>query len=168
MCKLCISTELGSDKPKISELHDHVRGVIAPQWYDLGIQLLDDEHTEKLDVIQSNHRDSEQCCTAMFQCWLKVDKAASWDKLITALKHVSHVTLAEKIKAMTSKGGVGMSTYIVLILYMHACMYICYYTSTVYVCTHIATYNIGCLSKAQNGVTGYFPSTVRIWPKCNY
>ena len=92
----------------MSELHDHVRGVIAPQWYDLGIQLLDDEGAEKLDVIQSDHKgDSEKCCTAMFKYWRKVDKTASWNKLITALEHVSHVTLAAKIKKMTSKGGTG-------------------------------------------------------------
>ena len=90
------------------------------------MQLLDDEQAEKLDVIQSDHRgDSEKCCTAMFKHWLKVDKAASWNKLITALKHISHVTLADKIKAMTSKGGVGMS--IILIYYINVCMRLCTY-----------------------------------------
>ena len=95
------------------------------------MQLLDDEQAEKLDVIQSNHRgDSEKCCTAMFKHWLKVDKTASWDKLITALKHISHVTLAEKIKAMTSKGGVGMS----IVLILHTCMYVVMCVRT---CTYI-------------------------------
>ena len=123
------ATQIGSDKPKISELHDHVRGQVAPQWYDLGIQLLDDdEQAEKLDIIQSDHRgDSEKCCTAMFKYWLKVDKTASWDKLITALNHVSHVTLAEKIKAMTYKGGVGTSMVQMLHTYIHACMWLCVY-----------------------------------------
>ena len=53
----------------------------------------------------------------MFKYWLKMDKTASWDKLITALRHISHVALAEKIKAMTSKGGVGMS----IVLILHKC-----------------------------------------------
>ena len=50
----------------------------------------------------------------MFNYWLKVDKTASWDQLITALRHVHHVTLAEKIKAMTYKGGVGTSMILIL------------------------------------------------------
>ena len=102
---------LASDKPKISELHDHFIRVIDPWWYELGIVLLDGEHTEKLYVIQSDNKgDIEKCCTAMFQYWLEVDKDASWDKLITALKHINHVKLAEEIKEMTVKGGVGMYT----------------------------------------------------------
>ena len=64
----------------------------------------------------------------MFKYWLKVDKTASWDKLITALRHISHVTLAEEIKAMTSKGGVGTS----MVPILHTCMYACGYICTVY------------------------------------
>ena len=50
----------------------------------------------------------------MFKYWLNVDKTASWDKLITALRHISHVTLAEEIKAMTYKGDVGTSIILIL------------------------------------------------------
>ena len=59
----------------------------------------------------------------MFKHWLKVDKTASWDKLITALKHIS--TLAEKIEAMTSKGGVGMYVHSTNTTCMHVCGYAC-------------------------------------------
>ena len=55
----------------------------------------------------------------MFNYWLRVDKNASWNKLITALRHISHVTLAEKIKAMTSKVGVGTSIILVLHTYVY-------------------------------------------------
>ena len=63
----------------------------------------------------------------MFNYWLDVDKTASWDKLIAALKHISQVALAEKIKAMTSKGDVGTSMVPVLHTYIHACMWLCVY-----------------------------------------
>ena len=108
------------------------------------MQLLDDEQAEKLDVIQSDHRgDSEKCCTAMFKHWLKVDKAASWNKLITALKHISHVTLADKIKAMTSKGGVDTS----IVLILHTCMYVVMHVWT-------CTYKNKCCYKVYTNTCG--------------
>ena len=74
----------------------------------------------------------------MFKYWLGVVKTASWDKLITALKHISHVTLAEKIKAMTYKSSVGMS----IVLLLHKCMYVamcvltCTFINAVVQCTY--------------------------------
>ena len=135
---LQILTQIGSDKPKISELHDHVRGQVAPQWYDLGVQLLDDdEQAKKLDVIESDHTGKEKCCTAMFKYWLDVDKTASLDKLITGLRHISHVALAEKIKAMTYKGDVGMSIVLHTIMHVVTCVWICTYKRAVVQCTYI-------------------------------
>ena len=60
----------------------------------------------------------------MFKYWLDVDITASWDKLIAALRHISHVALAEKIKAMTYEGGVGMYVYSTNTTYNHACSYV--------------------------------------------
>ena len=98
-------TYIGSDQPKISELHDLVKVKVSPLWKDLGIQLLSTEQACKLDVIQVDHPgDSEKCCTAMFNYWLQVDTTASWDKLITALQHIGHDVLADKIRKMTSEG----------------------------------------------------------------
>ena len=34
----------------------------------------------------------------MFKYWLQVDVNASWHKLMRALRHIGHDTLAEKIK----------------------------------------------------------------------
>ena len=103
----------------MADLHYHVRDEIAPQWYDLGVQLLDDEQAEMLDVIQSNHcRDVGKCCTEMFKYWRKVDKTASWGKVITALKRIHHNRLADIIETMTSKGGLGTS---IVQYYIHVC-----------------------------------------------
>ena len=83
----------------------HVKIEVSPQWYDLGAQLLNAEQAKKLDVIRADHPgDSEKCCTAMFNFWLQVDTTASWDKLITALQHIGHDVLAEKIRKITVKG----------------------------------------------------------------
>ena len=100
-----ILTQIGSDVPKMSELHDHVMDAVASHWLDLGIEL--DSQFDKLEIIErDHHRDLKECCTAMLKHWLDVDKTVSWDKLIAALKRMQHNALAEKIKAMTSKGGV--------------------------------------------------------------
>ena len=58
----------------------------------------------------------------MFKHWLDMDKTASWDKLIVALKSMGHNRFAENIKAMTSKGA-----FIVLHNYMYVvtCVWTC-------------------------------------------
>ena len=100
-----LHTYVGTDRPKISELHNYIKVEVSPKWKDLGIQLLNAEQAKKLDVIQTDHPgDSEKCCTAMFNYWLQVDTTASWDKLITALQCISHDVLADTIKKMTSGG----------------------------------------------------------------
>ena len=101
----CLCLHLGSDRPKLSELCDHVRVGVAPYWYDLGMQLLNEEQSKKLNVIQADHPgDSEKCCTALFDYWLQANTAASWDKLIIALNHIKQDALASTIKKMTMKG----------------------------------------------------------------
>ena len=95
---------IGSDRPWISELCEYVRIDVAPQWYDLGMQLLNGEQAKKLNVIQSDHSgDSEKCCTALFNYWLQVDTTASWDKLMMALSHIGKHVLADTIKKMTTE-----------------------------------------------------------------
>ena len=82
----------------------------------------------------------------MFKYWLGVVKITSWNKLITALRHISHVTLAEKIKAMTYKGGVGMSIVLILHTYLHTCMYMamCVWTCTFMNAVVQCTYTYAC------------------------
>ena len=75
------------------------RNKIAPHWRDLGLQLLQEEYTDKLDVIQANHHNKvEDCCDEMFQYWLKVDTEANWKKLIDALEHIQQNAIAAKIR----------------------------------------------------------------------
>ena len=112
---ICVYTYVyvGSDRPQISELCEYVRIDVAPQWYDLGMQLLNGEQAKKLNVIQSDHPgDSEKCCTAMFNYWLQVDTTASWDKLIMALIHIGKHVLADTIKKMTTEEGIAVNMQI--------------------------------------------------------
>ena len=96
---------VGTDTPTIRLLNNHVRGDIAPRWYDLGIQLLNEEQCAKLNIIKDNHpQDAEKCCTEMFEYWLRVDVDASWNKLITALKMIDEIALAEKIETDVLRG----------------------------------------------------------------
>ena len=96
---------VGSDRPEITQLHSHVKWEVSPNWYDLGVQLLNTEQAKKLKTIKVDHPgDSEKCCTELFAYWLQVDTNASWDKLIIALQQIDYVVLADRIRAMTSEG----------------------------------------------------------------
>lgn len=60
---------------------------MASRWRDLGLELkLDDS---KLDIIKTNNpQDAEQCCTEMYQRWLRSDLEASREKLTLALQNI--------------------------------------------------------------------------------
>ena len=78
---------------------------MAAQWYDLGVQLLDNA-TGVLDVIKANHpNDANKCCTIMFGKWLMVKPDANWSRLVTALStvglHSSAAGLIMKFKRGT-------------------------------------------------------------------
>ena len=78
---------------------------MSPNWYDLGVQLLNTEQAKKLKTIEANNPGNvEKCCTELFDYWLQVDTNASWDKLITALQRIDYVVLAGRIRAMASEG----------------------------------------------------------------
>ena len=70
-------------KKKIFELIPHV----APHWYELGVQLLNESQEPHLDVIKSDHgSDHKQCCIQMFWYWLKTTPNASWQHLLDSLR----------------------------------------------------------------------------------
>ena len=72
---------------------------IAPHWQDLGMQLLPEKYTDKINVIKADHDNKvEDCCHEMFQYWLQVDTEANWKKLIDALEHIQQNAIAAKVK----------------------------------------------------------------------
>ena len=100
---VCISATSVPTKKKLLELIPNV----APQWYELGIQLLREDQEPQLDVIKSDcGNDNKRCCIQMFWYWLKTNPKASWQQLLDALGSpaLELHTVAAKIEAMfTSK-----------------------------------------------------------------
>ena len=59
---------------------------MGSKWYQLGIQLLDEDQAPQLKVIRANNDDVTGCCTAMFDYWLQTHPNASWYELVAALR----------------------------------------------------------------------------------
>ena len=100
-----VYTYPGTDKPTLKLLNKHVKPVISPHWRDLGVQLLEEKYTHKLNIIEKNNpKDVEACCKEMFEYWLTVDERACWNKLIIALEEIGQNTLAANFKQNILKG----------------------------------------------------------------
>ena len=71
----------------LDPLNKHVKKEATNKWYDLGIELLENEDVEELNTIRNNYpRDGGACCTEMFKLWLRKQPKATWNQLIKALK----------------------------------------------------------------------------------
>jgi len=100
---ICIC--VGTDRPTVKLLNNLVRDKVAPKWYDLGVQLLNEGQQLMLNIIEKNNsHDVQECCTKMFDYWLNVDVGANWNKLMEALKMIGKNALAQKIKVNILKG----------------------------------------------------------------
>ena len=95
-----------SCKPTLTKIVNYdIRDQATVDYYDLGIQLLPDNAQIQLDIIKKdNPTDAKACCTEMFKYWLYVDAAASWNKLIQALKRINNNNLAEEIITQLLQG----------------------------------------------------------------
>ena len=103
----------GCDRPALKLLNKHVRKEVSSKWYDLGLELLEQEDEEKLNEIETNNpKDAGQCCKEMFRLWLRKCSTATWDQLIQALK----VTRHEKTRLKYTK-----YTYSYYSMYLHYC-----------------------------------------------
>ena len=91
----------GCDRPTLKLLHIHVIPHISSKWHDLGLELLEQEDEIELHLINANYsNDISQCCRKMFVLWLNRDPAATWDRLIKALREVDLNNLATTIEGM--------------------------------------------------------------------
>ena len=93
--------------PTLKDLNAHVRPLIACVWFDLGLQLLDQEDKPKLDVIKANKlSDVEGACTEMFALWLKKNPSATWSLLIDTIKGpgIENYDAADKIERILQQG----------------------------------------------------------------
>ena len=101
---MCIHTYVGANKPTLRSLMKY-RDKIAPHWRDLGIELLQEKDTDKLNIIRTNYPNKvEDCCDELFRYWFAVDTEANWDKLISALERIDLNATAAKIREDISIG----------------------------------------------------------------
>ena len=88
----------GTDKPNITLLNNPVREDAAPQWHDLGEQLLMKAMTHKLDVIDEKYQVYvKECANQMFSHWLD-NFEATWNKMLHTLEQTGHSEVATTVK----------------------------------------------------------------------
>ena len=82
---------------------------IAPKWYELGIELLDEDKLSQLSVIKSKHVEVTICCSEMLIYWLNSRPDATWYQLMVALRkpgvemHVAAAVIEAQIIGMFNK-----------------------------------------------------------------
>ena len=87
---------------------------MTPKWYELGIELLDEDYLSQMDAIKSKHaNDLNRCCTAMLICWLQEHSNATWHQLVLALRELRMWYVAARIEALFS----GMFINCTILLY---------------------------------------------------
>ena len=101
--KLFVIIHIGCDRPALKYLNKYVRKGVSSnyKWYDLGVELLEQEDEEKLYTIKTNHpNDGSECCNEMFHLWLTKSTKATWNQLIQALRVVELNHVADKISEL--------------------------------------------------------------------
>ena len=74
-------------KPSMKDLANQVIPTVSPMWRDIGLQL--NLELSDLNEIRANCQgDVRECCTIMFDRWLKQDTKASWRTVLSACKTV--------------------------------------------------------------------------------
>ena len=92
---------IGCDRPALKLLNKYVRKEVSRRWHDLGLELLELEDEEMLNIIETNNSfDVRICCKEMFQLWLRKYPNPTWNQLIQALKEVELNNLAATIEGM--------------------------------------------------------------------
>ena len=80
----------GDDTPNMRGLRSKYVTQYAAQWEKLGLELgLKDYHIANISENNARHpRRVEECCTAMFEQWLKETQSPTWGKLDDAVKNI--------------------------------------------------------------------------------
>ena len=100
---------------------------VGSKWYNLGIDLLEEDDIDMLNTIQSQHpTDFNICCTEMFQLWLSKQPKASWNRLIESLRQpgVDLNLLASRIDQMLLQPKAAVGTLRMCVC-VHACTCVC-------------------------------------------
>ena len=76
---------VGSDRPALRDLYEHVVEEAAYKWRDLRVDLLPYERHAVLDIIEADGPNDVECCINVFERWLETTRDATWYQLIRAL-----------------------------------------------------------------------------------
>ena len=91
----------GCDRPALNLLNKYVIEDVSFKWHNLGLELLEQEDEETLNVIKMNYaNDVNECCKEMFKLWLRKCRTATWDQLIQALRKINLNNMAAAIEGM--------------------------------------------------------------------
>ena len=64
-----------------------VSSLFEASWYNIGLNLLNEEDAHKLNLIKINCKENtSECCREVLKLWLRKQPKANWDQLIGALK----------------------------------------------------------------------------------
>ena len=76
-----------SSKPTLKKLQQtKIITAVGSKWYELGIELLDEDQLTQLDIIKTNNNEVTRRCAEMFLFWLRTHSTATWQNLADALK----------------------------------------------------------------------------------
>ena len=83
-------------------LQRHVVPRVASDWYQLGLELLDEAKVTELDNIESDDSDCKRCCFKMLKYWIRTHPNATWNHLVEALESpgVELFSVAAEVKKM--------------------------------------------------------------------
>ena len=76
-----------SSKPTLKKLQQtKIITAVGSKWYELGIELLDEDQSTQLKIIKTNNQEVTRRCSEMFLFWLETHSTATWQNLVDALK----------------------------------------------------------------------------------
>ena len=119
----------GTDCPSLRHLH-RFKKEISKNWFDLGVELINDSVNELNNLQEDFPKDAGKCCSKMFQLWLKKSNNATWNQLIEALRvpNIEMFELANKIESMLF---LGMYIYRYLIMSLSNQFIACRYCTVI-------------------------------------
>ena len=103
-------------------MHRHVKKLIADKWFDVGVELFEEDDIKQLSTIKSsNNGNAEGCCVEMLNLWHEKYPKATWNDLIESLNApgVALNDRASRIEGMLLSPG---KPYIYVLLLV--CIYI--------------------------------------------
>ena len=87
MLQFIIINSLVSSKPTLKKLQQtKIITAVGSKWYELGIELLNEDQLTQLDIIRANNHEVTRCCSELFRFWLSSHSTATWQNLVEALK----------------------------------------------------------------------------------